>query len=219
VGSPLPTPEVVAPAAPIPAAPKPLVLPLAPDRYRITFTASEATTRKLELARDLLRHAVPNGDPAEIVSRALDALLDDLLKKKFALTDRPRESSGGTGGASVYVPADVKRAVFIRDGGRCAFVGHHGRCGERAFLEFHHVIPRACGGRATVENIELRCRAHNGCEVDLWFGPGKRYRRADETSEEVPATLGTPAATADTAAALAPTPNVSAERGTPAWPS
>jgi hypothetical protein len=165
------------------APPPALVLPLAPDRYRITFTASEETTRKLELARDLLRHAVPSGDPAEIVSRALDVLLDDLLKKKFALTDRPRPGSGGSGD-SACIPAEVKRAVFIRDGGRCVFEGKHGRCGERAFLEFHHVIPRACGGLPTVENIELRCRAHNGCEVDLWFGPGKRYCRPEDAEGE-----------------------------------
>jgi hypothetical protein len=171
----------------IPTPPRPLVLPLAPDRYRITFTASEDTTRKLELVRDLLRHAVPDGDPAEIVSRALDALLDDLLKKKFALTDRPRPAgSNGESGDSAYIPAEVKRAVFIRDGGRCAFKGTHCRCGERALLEFHHVVPRACGGQATVGNIELRCRAHNGCEVDLWFGPGKRYRHCEETVDARP---------------------------------
>jgi HNH endonuclease len=161
--------------------------------------------------RDLLRHAVPDGDPAEIVSRALDALLDDLLKKKFALTDRPRLArSKDEGAASAYIPAEVRRAVFIRDGGRCAFRGTHSRCGERAFLEFHHVVPRACGGQATVANIELRCRAHNGCEVDLWFGPGKRYRHREETVDEVPATLGA-------IDAPATSPGRSAERGRAAW--
>ena len=165
-----------------------MCLPLAPDRYRITFTASQDTTLKLELVRDLLRHAVPDGNPGEIVSRALDALLDDLLKKKFARTDRPRPAGrNDASGDSAYIPAEVKRAVFIRDGGRCAFKGTHSRCGERGFLEFHHVIPRACGGQSTVANIELRCRAHNGCEVDLWFGPGKRYRHRETI--EMPAPL------------------------------
>jgi hypothetical protein len=193
-----------------PAPSRPLVLPLAPDRYRITFTASEDTTRKLELVRDLLRHAVPDGDPAEIVSRALDALIDDLLKKKFALTDRPRAVGRNDGsGDPAYIPAEVKRAVFIRDGGRCAFKGTHSRCGERAFLEFHHLVPRACGGQARVANIELRCRAHNGCEVDLWFGPGKRYRHREETVDDMPAALGAIRAVA--------APRERAERGTTPW--
>jgi hypothetical protein len=42
---------------------------------------------------------------------------------------------------------------------------------ERAFLELHHVEPYAVGGGATVENIELRCRAHNAYEARLFFGP------------------------------------------------
>ena len=47
-----------------------------------------------------------------------------------------------------------------------------GRCSERGFLEFHHVLPYAAGGEATIENVELRCRAHNAHEAELFFGPG-----------------------------------------------
>jgi hypothetical protein len=37
--------------------------------------------------------------------------------------------------ASRHIAADVKRAVWIRDAGRCAFLGTSGhRCSERAFL-------------------------------------------------------------------------------------
>ena len=56
-----------------------------------------------------------------------------------------------------------------RDEGRCAFVGRSGRCEERGFLELHHVVPFAEHGRATVDNIELRCRAHNAYEASLHF--------------------------------------------------
>jgi hypothetical protein len=73
---------------------------------------------------------------------------------------------------------DVRRAVTARDGGRRKFVAKDGhRCRERRFLEFHHIRPYAAGGRATVDNIELRCRAHNGYEVDRFFGPGWRHSR------------------------------------------
>ena len=57
-----------------------------------------------------------------------------------------------------------------RDGGRCAFVGTHGRCTERGFLEFHHVVPYADGGATVAENLELRCRAHNIYEAEKYFG-------------------------------------------------
>lgn len=72
---------------------------------------------------------------------------------------------------SRHIPAAVRRAVWARDRGRCAFVGRSGRrCGERAFLEFHHVTPFAAGGGATVANLRLLCRAHNALESARWFG-------------------------------------------------
>jgi 5-methylcytosine-specific restriction endonuclease McrA len=64
----------------------------------------------------------------------------------------------------------VKRAVWRRDEGRCAYIGREGRCTERGFLEYHHVLPYAAGGAATTANIELRCRAHNAYEASLFFG-------------------------------------------------
>ena len=41
---------------------------------------------------------------------------------------------------------------------------------ERGFLEFHHVEPHAVGGPPAVENLELRCRAHNMHEAEQDFG-------------------------------------------------
>jgi hypothetical protein len=37
------------------------------------------------------------------------------------------------------------------------------------------VIPYAVGGKPTVDNIQLRCRAHNRYEATLFFGPGREY--------------------------------------------
>jgi 5-methylcytosine-specific restriction endonuclease McrA len=65
----------------------------------------------------------------------------------------------------------VKRTVWSRDGGRCAFVGTNGRCTETGFLEFHHVVPYADGGRTVSENLELRCRSHNRYEAEEYFRP------------------------------------------------
>jgi hypothetical protein len=167
----------------IPAPPRPLVRPLAPDRYQITFTATRETCEMLELAQDLLRHAIPSGDPAQIVGRALKVLVQELVKQRYAATDRPR-ASRGQAEDSRNIPAEVKRAVFVRDRGRCAFVGSHGRrCGERAFVDFHHLRPYAAGGPPTVDNIALRCRAHNRYEAEVFFGPAKSHDRADLVSE------------------------------------
>jgi 5-methylcytosine-specific restriction endonuclease McrA len=55
--------------------------------------------------------------------------------------------------------------VWERDQGQCAFVGAQGQCRQTAFLEFHHIVPFAEGGAATIDNISLRCRQHNGHEA------------------------------------------------------
>jgi hypothetical protein len=108
-----------------------------------------------------------------IVDRALTALLEDLATKKFAATERHR-AGGAPANNSRHIPASVKRAVWLRDGGRCAFTSAAGRrCNARGFLEFHHVAPFAAGGRATADNIQLRCRAHNAYEADLYFRSGE----------------------------------------------
>ncbi len=71
---------------------------------------------------------------------------------------------------SRHIPSEVKRAVWRRDEGRCGFVGARGRCPETGFLEWHHVLPFAMGGAGTVENIQLRCRAHSAFEATLFLG-------------------------------------------------
>ena len=97
--------------------------------------------------------------------------MSELARRKFAATGQPHASAPPADG-SRHVPAEVKRAVFVRDLGRCAFVAASGRrCDTRAFLEFHHVRPFADGGGATVGNIELRCRRHNDYETRAHLGP------------------------------------------------
>jgi hypothetical protein len=155
-----------------PAKTSAIVAPLAPERYKVQFTVSRETFEKLRRAQDLLRHVVPNGDPAAVFDRALTVLLADLERAKLATTTRPSRSRPLTP-SSRHIPAAVRRAVWTRDGGRCAFVGRNGRCTENGFLEFHHVMPYARGGPAVVENIELRCAAHNAHEAELYFGPGQ----------------------------------------------
>ena len=73
---------------------------------------------------------------------------------------------------SRHIPSAVKRAVWYRDGGQCAFVSADGRrCTECAFLELHHIQPYALGGAPSVGNLALRCRRHNAYEAALVFGP------------------------------------------------
>jgi hypothetical protein len=67
---------------------------------------------------------IPDGDVA-VMNRALTTLLAELSKRKFAATDRPRP--GRARSAEAREPAaEVRRAVWKRDGGRCGWTALHG---------------------------------------------------------------------------------------------
>ena len=165
-------PDTPAPPPPSPApAPvlRPVVAPLTPERYGMQFTVSKETHDKLRRMQDLLCREVRNGDPAVIFDRALDALLEKVEKQKLAATAKPRPPRESRNGSRA-IPAHVRRAVWKRDEGQCAFKGRSGRCTQRRFLEWHHVQPFGHQGPATADNISLRCRAHNVYESELVFG-------------------------------------------------
>ncbi|MEO5896619.1 MAG: hypothetical protein ABIS06_13055 [Vicinamibacterales bacterium] len=148
------------------------VVPLAPERYRIQLTVSRETHDRFRRAQSLLRHAVPSGDAAEIFDRAIALLVERLERQRFASTSKPGDSTQAAE-RSRHIPAVVRRAVWRRrDDERCAFVGAAGRCRESAFLEFHHVEPFAAGGEPNIDNIQLRCGAHNADEARLFYGHG-----------------------------------------------
>jgi len=101
--SPATSPAFPATLLPLQAPPPPpsrraALVPLAPDQYKVTFTAKAETYQKLRRAQDLLRHQIPDGDPAQIFDRALSALLEALERKRLAATDRPRPSRGSVPG-------------------------------------------------------------------------------------------------------------------------
>jgi hypothetical protein len=157
---------------PPPSTPRPTVVsPLTTERYKVQFTVGRDTHGKLRQAQALLRHQIPNGDPAVIFDRALTILLERLENTKLATVTGPRAARPAAK-SSRHIPAAVKREVWARDGGRCAFVGRQGRCTETAFLEFHHVVPYAAGGETSTANVALRCRSHNAYEAECYFSPG-----------------------------------------------
>ena len=184
-----------------------LIEPLAPRRYQVRVTVGEEAHAALRQLQDLLSHELPEGDPAAIIERALAALLEQTLARKAAQTRRSRRASTATPSAapvvevpapapggeepvrrSRHVRAAVRRAVWKRDGGRCAHVDDKGRrCTARRFLELHHVEPWARGGAHSSDNLELRCRAHNQYQATLDFGAAfiAARRSPDRASEPV----------------------------------
>ena len=181
--------EHSAPAAPAPPQspaerPPSRMEPLSPGRFKVQFTADAALKEKLELARDLLRHAVPSGDLSTIVDRALDLLVSETPASYATscseVSGAPPLEAATANGTSARCSTCVntssanratRRAVCERDDFRCIWQGPDGvRCGSRAWLEQDHRIPRALGGTTSVENLRLLCRAHNRRAAELVFG-------------------------------------------------
>lgn len=145
------------------------VEPLSASSYRVEFTANAELHRKLQLARNLLSHAVPSGDLAALFERALDELLRAETKRRFG-AEKPRKRRALRPG-SRHVPVEVVRAVWERDGSQCTHVDELGRrCSATRFLTLEHKKPFARGGPPTVENLCLLCSAHNAEAARRVFG-------------------------------------------------
>jgi 5-methylcytosine-specific restriction endonuclease McrA len=72
-----------------------------------------------------------------------------------------------------HIPICVRDEVLERDGYQCSYVGANGvRCQCRDGLELDHIMPYACGGESTVENLRVLCSAHNLLAEVERFGAG-----------------------------------------------
>ena len=87
------------------------------------------------------------------------------------LVKKPRRTPARPSGRLRHIPAEVKRAVWARDAGRCQWpVESGGICGSTRLLELDHVVPVARGGTSSVENLRVVCRCHNRLAATRIFG-------------------------------------------------
>jgi hypothetical protein len=159
-----------------------------PQRYQVQFTATQEYVDLVERAQALLGQSSKEA-LAELHLQAVRALVAQLEKRKYAVTDHPAQrgdrgdvvdevkADGGRVQDKVprqrgrYIPAAVRREVFLRDGRRCTYVDDtEQRCRETHRLEFHHLDPFARGGAHRADNLTLRCRAHNCLAAEQDFG-------------------------------------------------
>jgi hypothetical protein len=174
------------------------VTPLSSQSVALQATLSRETSEKLRYAQELLGHQIPSGDLAQVLDRVLDLAIAQLEKQKFGATPRPR-SGGRKSARPRYIPLSVRRAVWKRDGGQCAYVSESGhRCEARRPLEFDHVLEVARGGEATVDGVRLLCRAHNQQAAERAFGAEFMRRKRVAAAES---------RASSEARAIAPEPN------------
>ena len=182
-----PAPSTVTPASTFPhprpaACPAAAAVPLTADLRRLHVTVSRRFLEKVEAAKAARAHARPGASTEAVLEEALDLLLAREAKRREAATDRPRAPSRsaepvcgqpGPGGDDQGVPtrevadprripAHVRREVWARDQGRCAWpLDGGGTCGSTHRLQLDHVVPAARGGPPTAANLRILCERHN----------------------------------------------------------
>jgi 5-methylcytosine-specific restriction endonuclease McrA len=151
--------------------PRARVIPLSAESVGLQTTLPRSTHERLRYLRALLGHQIPSGSIPAVLDRAFDLAIGVLEKQKFAACRRSRSGQRRASANPRHIPAAVKHAVWERDGGRCTFVGENGqRCPAESRLEFDHIEAVARGGTSTVDNLRLRCRAHNQYEAERTYG-------------------------------------------------
>jgi HNH endonuclease len=162
-----PTPAPVKPPRPAPApavavAERDEAEPFTAELRRLHVTVSRRFLEKLAAARDALSHSLPDGGTEAVLEAALDLLLAVQAKKR-GIVKNPRTCPAQPSSDPRHVPAAVRRAVFVRDGGACRWpLASGGVCGSRTRLELDHVVPVALGGKSTISNMRVLCAFHNG---------------------------------------------------------
>jgi 5-methylcytosine-specific restriction endonuclease McrA len=156
--------------------------PLTGDLFRMHLTVPKRLKEKLEAARDALSHSHPGATEEEVLEAGLDLLLERAAKRNGLVTKPQAAQRPSKPG---HIPAAVKRAVWARDGGCCAWRLEDGSvCGSRRRVQYDHVRPEARGGESTVENVRLLCQAHNLLAARRIFGDAwmDRFRRGREAA-------------------------------------
>lgn len=122
---------------------------------------------------------VTDGEREVAVGRAEDEVRTAVVEAASA-GDSPTSRSVGAEAPRQrgrYIPAAIRRAVLERDGLRCTHRSETGaRCAETRRLELHHVHAFGRGGGHTIENVTLRCHAHNDLAAEEDFGAERMIR-------------------------------------------
>jgi hypothetical protein len=172
-GSPAPELRLEAPS-PAPAKrQRAEVRPVAADTFSLRVTLDAETKAELDQLVELLSHKT-GGDLAAVLGEAIRCALAKHGRRKGAVAPERRQTAAAPKPGPVdprAVPMELKREVWRRDGGRCAWTSADGRrCGSTWRLELGHVRPVALGGRSTVDNVRLECGVHNQYEAVRVFG-------------------------------------------------
>jgi curved DNA-binding protein CbpA len=144
-------------------------LPISEEGYKeierareVLSSASGKALSMEETLIELARFYLKRKDPVERAERAKvrEAKLQQIDETVPAPGEKPAAKINDS--ARRPLRAKTVHAVTLRDGGQCRAKLPDGQaCGERRWLEFHHLRPIAMGGTDELDNLITLCRAHH----------------------------------------------------------
>lgn len=179
--------------------PKGRVEPADRDVYNVRFCADRDLKDNIERLGEVLGIRDPFAALDQIVSKAVDALLDqkdpqrrearrrDRAARKVAAEEKA-ESNESTAGESTpgestplnnsnpvrprrrAIPAAVRDSVLGRAEQRCEFRSGGRRCRERSGLQVDHIVPHGMGGSDHESNLRILCGPHNRWKAKKDYG-------------------------------------------------
>ncbi|MBI4509942.1 MAG: hypothetical protein HY698_09925, partial [Deltaproteobacteria bacterium] len=151
----------------------------------ITLWVGKDFRDELARVRDLASHVVPSGKVEEVLLHVLSAYRKQKERRRFGGAEpQARPTAKPPRQGDRYVPAAVRREVYDRERGTCAYVGPEGRrCDSTWQLEVQHVVPFARGGQSTPRGLTLFCRSHNLLLAEKDFGAAHVAARIQERRE------------------------------------
>jgi 5-methylcytosine-specific restriction endonuclease McrA len=153
-------------------------------QWSLRVTIDRSLKDDLERLAALVSHKLPKGDLAAVLHEAVRCGLERHGKRRGAVRPKRKVTPKAPRKDPAAIPAELRRQVWERDGGCCAWVGSDGRrCASRWQLEVDHVDPVARGGRATLDRLRLLCRKHNFWHAEQVYGEEAMaaYRKGEFT--------------------------------------
>jgi hypothetical protein len=177
---------------------------------QVTVPTVESGRRALTRGRCHLRNG-PCIHPATLHRLACDAVLR-------VVVHGPDGTPMDQGRAKRLVGPKLRRALHIRDDGRCRFIG----CNNTQYLHAHHIKPWSQGGRTDMANLILLCGFHHrvlhehGYQIQVTEPNTVQFLRPDGTRiEDQPPTRGDP--WLDRLTGLHNAPEITPSTTTPGW--
>jgi len=131
------------------------------DRHHVEYETSDKGEEMLKRATDLLCARLGRVPTlAEVQYTLVDEFLEHNDPVRKAKRNQSRQQD--TTRVAPKTKSEVVHTVNLRDEGKCqALLADGTKCGLTRWVEHHHIVPRAEGGKDTAENLITLCSAHH----------------------------------------------------------